>query len=92
MSVLPSELERRFITTSMYKRSKNYFDISKLNQIELKQEQSRRKPYLEAGFTEHIDNKLEESFISAQAKLNERLQTECEKHQRRFFHDDSDEV
>lgn len=75
-SVLPSELERRFITTSMYKRSRNYLDICKLNQIQLKQEQSRRKPYLDATFTEGLEDKFQESFTSAQTRLNSRLQTE----------------
>jgi hypothetical protein len=58
MSVLPSSLEKRFITTSMYKRSKNYFDISRLNHIEQRREQERRKPYLETTYSEQVDSKL----------------------------------
>lgn len=63
-TILPSQLEKRFIATSMYKRSKHYFDINKLNQIEVKQEQIRRKPYVETNVSS-LDNKFEESFISA---------------------------
>lgn len=39
-----SRLEKRFRTTTVYKRSKQYFDISRLNKLEQKEELSRRMP------------------------------------------------
>jgi hypothetical protein len=41
---LQSALEQKFLSTTLYKRSKQYFDINRVNQLEQKQEVFRRVP------------------------------------------------
>lgn len=89
-SAVQSRLEKRFKTTSVYKRSKPYFDISRLNKLEQKEELSRRKP--EEKRNEGINTKFSESFYSADLKNQERVQTELTKFHTRGWKEDLDET
>lgn len=39
-----TSIERHFLISNVYKRSRRYFDIVRLNQIEHQQEMQRRSP------------------------------------------------
>ena len=84
MSAANSVLERRFRTTTLYKRSRNYFDISRLNRLQQHQELHRRKPQTESTPCP-LQTKFEESFFCTEAKLCERVRDTIDKTQNKFF-------
>ena len=50
-----SQIEQHFIINNVYKRSRRYFDIMRLNQLEHQQELQRRLPQ---GSKQTIDSRV----------------------------------
>jgi hypothetical protein len=83
-----SQVERHFIASNAIKRSRRYFDIPKLNQLEHQQEVERRMPL---STKETIESRVGESFISSDERLLTKVTNDLD-----FFHkkmrDDQDET
>lgn len=84
-----SQVEKHFITSSVYKRSRRYFDINKLNQIEHLQEVSRRMPL---RTNETIESHVDGSFISSQELLKEKVHHDLDYFHTKAHADDADEL
>jgi hypothetical protein len=84
-----SQVEKHFITSSVYKRSRRYFDINKLNQIEHLQEVSRRMPL---RTNETIESHVDGSFISSDELLKEKVHNDLDYFYKKAHADEADEV
>ncbi len=84
-----SQIEKHFLIGNVYKRSRKYFDIMKLNHLEHQQEKLRRAP---ENTKETIESRVEESFICSEKLLTNKVHHDIDYFYGKVRADDSDEV
>ena len=73
MEQVTSQIEKHFITSSVYKRSRRHFDIGRLNRYEHQLQLSRRTPQ---HANETISSRLGESFVNSREVLSDNVSTD----------------
>jgi len=82
-----TNIEKCFIMNNVYKRSRKYFDIVRLNQLEHQQELQRRQP---KQSKDTIDTRLSESFICSDLLLSDKVNSDIGLFGSRKYNDDAD--
>lgn len=75
---LTSQIEKHFLMNSVYRRSRHYFDIPRLNQLEHQLEVKRRMP---EATKETIDSRVSGSFVCSNDLLSDKVN-----HDISYFH------